>query len=162
MTPRIQVLYYQKTIAIDVISINNIQCLVCPNSTIFQPTDVPASPLLNDGQVQGGIEVGVKFRVTQNGYITGFRFYKGAGNTGTHIGHLWSSTGTLLASATFTGNSFRLATGIIVIPCCNYCRYNLYCILLQQCGLLCCHQSLFYFGCSEWPASWISMGRRRT
>ena len=33
------------------------------------------------------------------------RFYKGVNNTGTHLGHLWSSTGTLLATATFTGES---------------------------------------------------------
>jgi len=39
------------------------------------------------------IEVGVKFRVTQAGFITGVRFYKGTGNTGTHIGHLWSKAG---------------------------------------------------------------------
>jgi hypothetical protein len=39
------------------------------------------------------------------GYITGVRFYKGGGNTGTHIGYLWSSDGTLLASATFTGET---------------------------------------------------------
>ena len=38
-------------------------------------------------------------------YITGIRFYKGAGNTGTHVGHLWTSTGTLLARATFTNET---------------------------------------------------------
>ena len=38
----------------------------------------------------------------------GIRFYKGVNNTGTHTGHLWSNTGTLLASATFTGET---ATG---------------------------------------------------
>ena len=40
--------------------------------------------------------------------MTGIRFYKGTGNVGTHIGNLWSSTGTQLATATFTGES---ATG---------------------------------------------------
>ena len=29
--------------------------------------------------------------------MTGIRFYKSAANTGTHIGSLWTSTGTLLA-----------------------------------------------------------------
>ena len=33
------------------------------------------------------------------------RFYKGVNNTGTHIGSLWSSTGSLLARATFTGET---------------------------------------------------------
>jgi hypothetical protein len=50
-------------------------------------------------------EVGVKFRVTQAGYITGVRFYKGTANTGTHIGHLWSRTGTKLAEATFANET---------------------------------------------------------
>jgi hypothetical protein len=37
--------------------------------------------------------------------VTGVRFYKGAGNSGTHVGNLWSSSGTLLATATFSGES---------------------------------------------------------
>ncbi len=67
-------------------------------NNIFPSTSVPSVPDANDGTA---IEVGVKFRVTQAGYITGVRFYKSAANTGTHIGHLWSSTGTQLAEATF-------------------------------------------------------------
>ena len=49
--------------------------------------------------------MGVKFTANTAGYITGIRFYKGVNNTGTHVGNLWSSTGQLLASATFTGES---------------------------------------------------------
>jgi len=49
----------------------------------------------------------VSFKSDVNGYITGIRFYKGVNNTGTHLGHLWSSAGTLLASATFTGETLR-------------------------------------------------------
>ena len=51
------------------------------------------------------VELGVKFRADVAGYITGVRFYKGAGNTGTHVGNLWTSAGTLLASGTFTGET---------------------------------------------------------
>jgi hypothetical protein len=51
------------------------------------------------------VELGVVFQAASNGYIMGIRFYKGSGNTGTHIGNLWSSKGTLLATATFTGES---------------------------------------------------------
>jgi hypothetical protein len=47
------------------------------------------------------IEVGVKVRPNLSGQITGLRFYKLDGNTGTHIASFWSSTGTLLASDTF-------------------------------------------------------------
>ena len=47
----------------------------------------------------------MKFRSDQAGFVKGVRFYKGSGNTGTHVGSLWSVTGTLLASATFTNES---------------------------------------------------------
>ncbi|HEY6506170.1 MAG TPA: N,N-dimethylformamidase beta subunit family domain-containing protein, partial [Chitinophagaceae bacterium] len=75
-----------------------------PNSfTIFQPSDVPINTTANDGGQ--AIEVGTKFRVTVNGNITGFRYYKGAGTAGTRTGHLWSSTGTQLAEAVFTNET---------------------------------------------------------
>ena len=48
------------------------------------------------------LEVGVKFRADEDGYITALRFYKQSNNTGTHVGHLWSADGQLLATATFT------------------------------------------------------------
>jgi hypothetical protein len=47
----------------------------------------------------------MKFQADVAGTITGIRFYKGAQNTGTHTGSLWTSTGTLLASATFTNET---------------------------------------------------------
>jgi hypothetical protein len=47
-------------------------------------------------------EVGVQFRTEKDGLITGVRFFKGADNTGTHVGSLWPATGTLPAQATFT------------------------------------------------------------
>jgi hypothetical protein len=50
----------------------------------------------------------VKLRSDVDGSVTGVRFYKGSGNTGTHVGHLWNRAGTLLATATFTGET---ATG---------------------------------------------------
>lgn len=50
-------------------------------------------------------EVGVKFRSYIDGTITGLRFYKGRDNTGVHVAHLWTRTGTLLATATFTNET---------------------------------------------------------
>ncbi len=73
----------------------------CPCS-IFGMGYTPATPSSGD---PSAIEVGVKFSSDVNGWITGVRFYKGAGNTGTHIGNLWSSTGQLLASTTFTAET---------------------------------------------------------
>ena len=74
-------------------------------STIWAATTTPAVAAASD---TGAVELGVKFRPTVAGYICGVRFYKGSGNSGTHVGKLWSSTGTLLASATFTNET---ATG---------------------------------------------------
>jgi hypothetical protein len=70
--------------------------------TIWPSTAVPANPA--DPETGSG-EVGVKFRSDVNGYITGIRFYKASTNTGTHIGSLWTNTGTLLARATFTNET---------------------------------------------------------
>src|SRR3712207_7400644 len=39
-------------------------------------------------------------------YTTLFRsFYKGSKNTGTHTGHLWTNTGTMLSEVVFTGET---------------------------------------------------------
>jgi hypothetical protein len=51
------------------------------------------------------VELGVKFTSDVAGSITGIRFYKGPQNTGTHVGHLWTSSGNLLAVATFTNET---------------------------------------------------------
>jgi methionine-rich copper-binding protein CopC len=72
---------------------------------IWSSAAVPSVPADPD---TASVEVGVKLRSDVAGFITGIRFYKGSGNTGTHVGHLWSQAGSLLASATFTGET---ATG---------------------------------------------------
>ena len=71
-------------------------------ATIWPTTAVPGTV---DSWPDTAVEVGVQFRSDVPGSITGIRFYKAIANTGTHLGHLWSTTGTLLASATFTGES---------------------------------------------------------
>ena len=75
---------------------------VATTYTIFSPSTVPT--LLTDAD-PNAVELGVKFRTDVSGSVTAIRYYKGPSNTGTHVGHLWTSTGTLLASATFTGES---------------------------------------------------------
>jgi len=74
-------------------------------ASVWPGTATPATESTADAQA---IEVGVKFVSSVDGYITGLRFYKGAGNTGTHVGHLWDSVGNLLATVTFSSES---ATG---------------------------------------------------
>jgi Domain of unknown function (DUF4082)/Bacterial Ig-like domain/Bacterial Ig domain len=73
----------------------------CPCS-IFPSTATPQTASVQDNSA---IEVGMKLRTDVAGTITGVRFYKGAQNTGTHVAHLWSSTGQLLATATFSGET---------------------------------------------------------
>ncbi len=58
-----------------------------------------------NGNDANSYELGVKFRSSQAGFITGLRFYKYAANTGTHSGHLWDVNGNLLGSATFTNET---------------------------------------------------------
>ncbi|CAN7489960.1 DUF4082 domain-containing protein [Pararhizobium sp. LjRoot255] len=70
--------------------------------SLFQWTEGPAGPAVSDGQP---LELGMKFTASVVGTITGIRFYKPATATGPHTGSLWSSTGTLLATVTFTNES---------------------------------------------------------
>ena len=74
----------------------------CTGNTIWPTNPTPA--VISDSDASA-IELGVKFRSTTDGTICGIRFYKGPNNTGTHVGKLWTSSGTLLASATFTGET---------------------------------------------------------
>ena len=88
-------------------SVSQVTVNVIPASTpvtIFT-TQTPTVTTSNDGI---GIETGVKFRSSVGGTITGVRFYKTSGNTGTHTGELYSSIGARLAQAVFTNET---ATG---------------------------------------------------
>ena len=76
----------------------------CP-CTLFGSGATPSISSANDSSA---VTLGVRFTADTNGWITGVHFYKGSGNTGTHIASLWSSGGTLLAQGTFTGET---ATG---------------------------------------------------
>jgi hypothetical protein len=71
-------------------------------NSIFSTAAVPAEPSHPEANP---ITVGVKFRSDVSGTVTGIRFYKGAGNTGPHVGMLYSRTGTLLAQADFTSEA---------------------------------------------------------
>jgi len=73
-----------------------------PAFGFFSTSDIPAVPTDNDTEY---VNLGVQFTSSQSGTIVGLRYYKGLADGGTHIGSLWTGTGTLLASATFTGES---------------------------------------------------------
>jgi hypothetical protein len=73
-----------------------------PSISIWSNAARPAAIATTDGSA---VELGMKFRSEVNGTVRGVRFYKGTTTTGAHTGSLWSSTGTRLATATFTGET---------------------------------------------------------
>ena len=72
------------------------------NASLWGASTPPAVLAADDGF---SIELGVRFSSTVDGYITGIRFYKGPGNTGTHVGSLWDAQGNRLATATFANET---------------------------------------------------------
>ena len=74
---------------------------VCPCS-LYQDTVTPGVAEFNDGVP---LTLGVRFASNSPGQVTGIRYYKAAGNTGTHTGALYTAAGQQLAAVTFTGES---------------------------------------------------------
>ncbi|WP_426225326.1 DUF4082 domain-containing protein [Pseudarthrobacter sp. DSP2-3-2b1] len=73
----------------------------CP-CTLYQDTVTPTTMEVKDGIP---LALGVRFASSAAGNITGIRFYKAAGNTGTHTGTLFTAAGQQLATVTFTGET---------------------------------------------------------
>jgi hypothetical protein len=69
-------------------------CTIWPSSA--QPGGTTSGP---------SVELGVKLRADQDGFITAIRFYKASTETGTHAVNLWSRNGSLLGSATSSGET---------------------------------------------------------
>lgn len=81
---------------------------IIANSTLTDLNFWPSNPtpaLLNAPDGNGPVELGIKFTTDVPGQVKGLRFYKGDLNTGVHTGRLWSITGSVLASVTFSGES---------------------------------------------------------
>jgi hypothetical protein len=72
------------------------------NVSLFSSSDTPAN--LSDADT-AQVNLGVRFTSSMAGTVTGIRYYRGANDLGTHTGSLWTSTGTLLATATFTNET---------------------------------------------------------
>jgi glucose/arabinose dehydrogenase len=72
-------------------------------ATLFT-TQTPAQPNFTDG---AGVdwEYGMRFTSATAGQVQAIRYYKAPSETGSHVGKIWSSTGTLLASVTFTNET---------------------------------------------------------
>ena len=86
----------------------NFTAAAATTETLFT-TQTPVSSGLTDG-TNVNYELGTVFQSDIAGQITGIRFWKDAHEPGTHTGHVWSASGTLLATVTFTNETrFGLA-----------------------------------------------------
>lgn len=91
----------------------NLEIPSAANSVVtINPPDCPCSdwsastvPSQVDSKDATAGEYGVRFRADFDGYITGIRFYKATTNTGTHVGNLWSNSGSLLATGAFSSET---------------------------------------------------------
>ena len=63
-------------------------------------TQTPQLFNVSDGS-SANYELGAKFTSAIAGHITAIRFWKASRETGTHVGHVWSASGQLLASVAF-------------------------------------------------------------
>ncbi len=78
-----------------VASSNGCPCTIWPGTATPERTDSDTS----------SVELGVKFRTNTSGFVTGIRYHKPSTTTGTHVGTLWTGTGTKLGTATFTNET---------------------------------------------------------
>lgn len=77
---------------------------VTPAATVglFTARDVPFTFSSDDSNAT---ELGLRFQATTGGTVSAIRFYKNPDNVGAHAGHLWSAAGSLLGTATFSGET---------------------------------------------------------
>lgn len=73
----------------------------CP-CTLYTSSDVPVVAAASD---TSRVTVGTRFTVTEAGFVAAVNFYKGPGNTGSHVATLWSGSGESLGTAAYTSES---------------------------------------------------------
>ncbi|CAN7457392.1 DUF4082 domain-containing protein [Phenylobacterium sp. LjRoot219] len=89
-------------LASDVVTVGGAQT---PDTVSLFGTTSATGILGNDGQA---VELGMKFSATTAGAVTALRYWRGAGDAGdtdVRAGHLWSSTGQLLGTASFSSTA---------------------------------------------------------
>jgi hypothetical protein len=86
----------------DTLSVTYEGTAACVACSLWDATVTPSVAASTD---TSAVNLGVKFRAVAPGRITGARFFKGVGNTGTHVASLWTVDGTLLAQAAFTNET---------------------------------------------------------
>ena len=74
-------------------------------TSIYSGSETVTGPGVDD---PNPVELGVRFTVSTPGHVSAIRYYKTSGNTGVHVGSLWTSHGRRLAKVTFSSET---ATG---------------------------------------------------
>jgi hypothetical protein len=98
----------------------------CP-CRLFPQSETPVgeNKPVQDGRSGPGpfsYEMGLKIRVTQPATLTSIRYFKSSGETGTHVGRVWTAAGAAIGQVTFQGESGSgwqqqdLATPIALTP----------------------------------------------
>jgi Domain of unknown function (DUF4082)/Abnormal spindle-like microcephaly-assoc'd, ASPM-SPD-2-Hydin len=77
--------------------------LAAATETLFT-TQAPQLVNETDGS-SANYELGMKFTSAVAGHINAIRFWKSSRETGTHVGHIWNTSGQLLASITFVNET---------------------------------------------------------
>jgi hypothetical protein len=72
------------------------------SGSIWDNAAVPSIATINDSNP---VALGLKFRSDVDGFVTGIRFYKSLANVAPHVGSLWTASGSLLASVSFTNET---------------------------------------------------------
>jgi VCBS repeat-containing protein len=81
----------------------NITATTAPATySLFNASAVPTQTNINDNLQ---LEIGVKFTSSVAGQVTAIKFYRSANDNGQNVVDLWSSTGTKLATATYSGTT---------------------------------------------------------
>jgi hypothetical protein len=70
--------------------------------SLFPPSSTPANIGVGSGP---DVELGVQFDADVSGVVDQIHFYKASTDTGQHTGHVWSATGTLLATVPFSSET---------------------------------------------------------
>ncbi|MCS4089099.1 putative Ig domain-containing protein [Rhizobium sp. BK176] len=78
--------------------------IVADTYSLFTSSQVPAATYNDSSQ----LSVGVKFKANVDGKVAGIKFYRSVSDKGQNVVDLWTSTGTKLATASFTNTT---ATG---------------------------------------------------
>ena len=81
------------------------QVLIAQNQTTTQTIFTTQTPDIPSDTDNNSYELGLKFQSAKAGQITTIRYWKATNETGTHVGTIWSSTGDVLASVTFSNET---------------------------------------------------------